>query len=91
MKDLIDSLESQLLDVKQKFAEQVCPLKIGDIVTLNYTHKGKKAIVTNIKYKMGYKPKHGWIVFAKVLKNDGTESKLIADFYREDHFQLESN
>ncbi len=90
MEHLIESLEKQLEEAKQKFAESVCPIKIGDVITLNYTHKGKKAIVYKVEYKYGYKPKHGWSAYVGVLKNDGSESKLVTEIYSERHFYLES-
>ena len=70
-----------LSTLEDKFAQQMCPHKVGDIVeVLGYAHKGKHMIINEIT-----RPKWGfqgacWRVHGNIINKNGVVGQLVADF-----------
>lgn len=72
--------QDEARDIANKYARQVCPLSVGDIVPIcGYAHEGKTGKVRHIG-KANYDFYGAWQVSCVVLKKDGTESKNVASF-----------
>lgn len=63
-----------------KFSKDHAPYKVGDIaVVKGFSHNGKQCVIDDIWMRTGYsRTGWEWRIRAKVLKNDGTTSKLIS-------------
>jgi len=72
---------SQMDKLRQKYADEKCPLKIGEEVTIcGWSHRGKKGIIKRVKgFHAGGRLE--WQVSGRVLKKDGTEGNNSFDFY----------
>lgn len=80
VEESVDIGKAKLRELKKEFAEQQCPLEVGQIVECcGYSHKGKKMKISNI-----FPPKFwfegDWRVVGIVIKKDGTEGAQTADF-----------
>ena len=87
-KSLVKNAEKELIRYRQilsnledKFAQQMCPHKIGDIVeVLGYAHKGKLMIINEItRPKWGFRGAQ-WRVKGNIINKNGTAGQLVADF-----------
>ena len=76
---LIEQKKNKLLDI---YAKHTCPLEIGQVILNDFggLHMGKNLKIIEIKGKEGQpiygESKYSWFVRAKVLRKDGSESRL---------------
>lgn len=76
----ISTKKTERHELLQRWAENRCPLSIGDVVEIaGYSHTGKKGRVVSIGYKEWNRSKE-WDVRVVVLKQDGTDTKWIVSF-----------
>lgn len=83
--ELVRREQTKLDDLLQEVAEAECPHWVGQETTVPlsaFSHAGKKCRVTLVRHcrvrddlDIGH-----WKVWARVLKKDGTDSKLTADW-----------
>jgi hypothetical protein len=64
----------------QLIADATCPLRVGQVVPVcGYSHNGKQMRVERVGYTRSTYD-GDWRVSGRVLKQDGSDSKLTADF-----------
>ena len=80
--------QEELSSILKEWAENECPVSIGDIVEVNdgYSYKGKKMVVTEPPFpKLSRWKGEGWFWCAtgKILKKDGSEGLLFGKWKQE--------
>ena len=86
----IQKLENARKIMRQLYAEESCPFKIGDIVTCyGYSYTGKKMIVERI-YFSDWIQSHGWAVEGLILLDNGKPGSRRTNF-RVDQYENKKN
>jgi hypothetical protein len=66
-------------NLRQQYAEQECPFKVGDIVDIcGRSHKGKRMQITSIGYRLAFTLR--WVVVGRVLTKTGVVGKNATSF-----------
>ena len=82
-KALAEEKES-LARLQDSFAEQECPLSVGDVVTnCGWSRKGQKMVVTAIA-RVRYSNDGNYRVFGWLMKKNGEVGRIGVDFSQRD-------
>ena len=73
----IDRLKKDKKILLEKYLEEICPIQIGQKVEVRgYSNQGKMMIVDRRRMVSGFDNNYGWEVSGKVIKKNGSLSKI---------------
>lgn len=79
------NIDEKIEKQKQLIIDEMCPVKIGDIVEVNgFTFTGKQMRVDRIVLVRSWKNTYKIKAVGKVLKKDGTVGQISAEWYGEE-------